>query len=605
MLQNAAHLQHFKNFAHGLTAPAERTRARQAWGYYGRLYHDRYGSLFAAVMAAIAQSLALLPLPVLVSYLIDRAVAARSIKLVLLAATGVFGALIAYAIFAFLTRHFAYRANSSAVFRLRTDLLSQLFRLPRSFYASADHGKLHANVVQDSERVVFMGSILIEQFLPGLLTCIALTSFLFWLDLRIVPVIALIGFLLFVSIRTWERRVSRSVNDFRMAAKNFSYGVTRLLRSVDLIRQRGADKCERDQQNSNAQKLHDATLRLSLANSSYNWVQSVIIAGAMLLVLSVSGMAVVSGRMTLGQLLAVYATFALIRDRLYVLLQTIPLIVAGNQSLIATWQMLQLRDYEPYTGTRKLNFAGQVAFRSVSFGYNDRDVVTDITCTLEPGEVTAIVGPNAAGKTTLTYLLLGFYQPRAGHIEMDGVQLDQLDLQYLRRQIGVVPQDPQILPGTIAQNISYGFPEMSASQIEFAARLAGLHEFVITLPDLYDHHVGEGATLLSGGQRQRLAIARALATNPKLLVLDEPTNHLDAMAIDRLLLTLNQLETAPAILLITHDLNVASFAGSIYEMENGTLALRHSRQHGSRRDPRPEAAHLRGVTVERNTATAQ
>jgi subfamily B ATP-binding cassette protein MsbA len=571
MLQNPDHLRHFKNLVSALAVPGERARARQAWAYYGRLYHDRYGSLFAAIIAAIAQSLALLPLPVMVSYLIDRAVAARSVKLVLLAATGAFSALIAYAVFAFLTRHFAHRANSSAVFRLRTDLLSHMFRLSRSFFGAADHGKLHANVVQDSERVVMMGGVLIEQFLPGLLTCIALTAFLGWLDLRIVPVVALIVPLLLLSIRKWERRVSRSVNDSRMAAKNFSYGVTRLLRSIDLIRLRGADEYELGEQNRNAQELHEATLRVSRANSSYNWVQSVIIAFAMLLILSVSGTAVVTSRLTLGGLLAIYATFALIRDRLYVLLQTVPLLVAGNQSLLAMWQMLQTRDFEPYDGNCKLDFTGRVEFFEVSFGYDDREVVHNISFTLKPGTSSAVIGPNAAGKTTLTHLLLGLYRPRCGRIALDGVPIDEIDLPHLRRQIGVVPQDPQILPGTIAQNIRYGWPEATPAQIALASRLAGLHEFVANLADGYETEVGEGTTQLSGGQRQRLAIARALLAEPKLLILDEPTNHLDAAAIARLMISLKQLRTAPAMLLITHDMNVAMFADYLYEMRDGKL----------------------------------
>ena len=571
MLQNPAHLKHFKNFASALAAPDERVRARRAWAYYWRLYRERYGSLFAAVIAALAQSLALLPLPLMVGYLIDRAVAARSIKLVLLAATGAFGALMTYAVFAFLTRRFAHRANSNAVYRLRTDLLSQMFRLSRSFYTAADHGKLHANVVQDSERVVMLGGTLIESFLPGLLTCVALTGFLFWLDLRIVPVIALIVLLLLFSIRKWERRVSRCVNDFRSAAKNFSYGVTSLLRSIDLIRQRGADDFAQREQNLNAEKLYDATLRVALANSSYNWVQSVIIAFAMLLVLSVSGIAVVTNRMTLGQLLAVYATFALIRDRLYVLLQTIPILVAGHQALLSMSQMLELNNFEPYAGTRKINFQGRVDFIDICFGYDDREVVSNVNLTLRPADCVAIMGPNAAGKTTLSHLLLGFYAPHRGRIELDGISIDEINLVDWRRQVGVVPQDPIILNGTVAQNIGYGFSDVPPSQIEEVARLAGLHEFVAALPQGYDSEVGEGAVLLSGGQRQRLAIARALIAKPKLLILDEPTNHLDSGAIKKLMTSLRQLETAPAMLLITHDLNVACFADRVFEMNRGQL----------------------------------
>lgn len=553
-----------------------RARAAGAWSYYCRLYGNRYGALCCAVVAAVAQSLMLLPVPLIVGYLIDRALPANSPKLVLLAASGIFVALAAYAGFAFLTRYYAFKANASAVCRLRSDLLAQWFRLSRAFFSRADHGRLHANMVQDSERVVMMGSVLIEQFLPAALTCFALCVFLFWLDARVLPVLAAIAPLLILSIRRWERHVSESVSDFRVAAKNFSHGATRLLRSIDLIRQRGVDEYELMEQTGLAEQLHLATLKLSWANSLYNSMQSVIIAFSMMVVLALSGLAVMSGRLTLGQLLALYASFALLRDRLYTLLQTVPHLIAGNESLIAIWELLQIDEHQPYAGTQRFDFRGNVKFTRVTFGYDASDLIKDIDLTLSPARTTAITGPNAAGKTTLVHLLLGFYRPRSGEILMDGVRLDEINLPHLRRQIGVVPQDPLIPSASIAEIISYGFPDATAEEIEQAARAAGLHVFIKDLSDGYRSQVGEDGVLLSGGQRQRLAIARALLGHPKLLILDEPTNHLDPAAVEGLMSTLRELPSCPSILLITHDAKLARLTDYVYAMNNGRIVAEGS-----------------------------
>ena len=571
MLQTAALLQRLQSLVGAFSSSSKRARAAGAWSYYWRLYEGRYGALLCAIVAAVAQSLMLLPVPLIVGYLIDRALPARSPQLVLLAATGIFVALVAYAAFAFLTRYYAFKSNSSAVCRLRSEMLAQWFRFSRSFFSQADQGKLHANMVQDSERVVMMGNVLIEQFLPASLTCLALCVFLFWLDPRVLPIFAVVAPLFILSIRRWEREVSESVSDFRVAAKDFSHGATRLLRSIDLIRQRGADDYELAEQTSLAEKLHRATLKLSWANSQYNCAQSVIIAFAMMAVLALSGLAVITGRMTLGQLLALYASFALLRDRLYTLLQTVPLLVAGNESLIAMWELLQVDDHQPYSGTQRIDFGGNVEFTNVTFGYDEANSVMDIGLTLKPARATAITGPNAAGKTTLVQLLLGFYRPRRGEILMDGINIDKIDLRHVRRQIGVVAQDPLIPSASIAEIISYGFPEATTEVIERAARAAGLDVFIRDLPAGYSSQVGEDGILLSGGQRQRLALARALLGNPKLLILDEPTNHLDPAAVDALMSTLRELPSCPSILLITHDAKVARLTDHVYVMNNGRI----------------------------------
>jgi len=571
MLQSTAVLQHITAVLQLFSSREKRARANSAWKYYWCLYERRYGSFLGAITGAIVQSLLLLPVPFIVGYLIDRALPAHSKKLVLLAGAGIFASLSAYALFTLVTRHYAAKANAAAVCRLRRELLAHWFRLSRSYLSGADHGKLHATLIQDSDRVAQMGTILIEQFLPASLTCLALCVFLFWVDFRGLLVLLAIAPLLLLSIRGWEKRVKQSVREFRRTGKDFSHAAIRFLRSFDLIRQRGVDDYEFGQQTKLVEQLHSATLQMSHATALYNCAQSIIIAFAVMLVLAFSGIAVVTGRMTIGQLLALYAGFALLRDRLYTALQSVPQLIAGNESLVAIWQMLQIDDCNPYEGTLQLQFEGHVEFKDVSFSYAEAESVKNIDLVLRPGRSTAITGPNAAGKTTLVYLLLGFYRPNCGTITIDGAPIDEIDLPHFRRQIGMVPQDPLIPSGSILEIIRYGFPQASRAEIETAARASGLHDFIAELSDGYDTQVGEEGIKLSGGQRQRLAIARALLGQPRLLILDEPTNHLDPATVGRLMERLQELPSRPAMLLITHDVEVARLTDYAYVINSGRV----------------------------------
>jgi ABC-type multidrug transport system fused ATPase/permease subunit len=177
------------------------------------------------------------------------------------------------------------------------------------------------------------------------------------------------------------------------------------------------------------------------------------------------------------------------------------------------------------------------------------------------------MGPNGTGKSTIVHLIMGFYRPQEGRILADDHPYDNLDIISLRKHIGVVLQDPVTFSGTIRDNITYGNPDASETDVEKACELAVALDFIKGLPQGFYTPVGEGGVLLSGGQRQRIVIARALLRKPKLLILDEPTNHLDEPTITRLLDNLKKLEESPAILIVTQDINISHEAHVIYFLD--------------------------------------
>jgi len=188
---------------------------------------------------------------------------------------------------------------------------------------------------------------------------------------------------------------------------------------------------------------------------------------------------------------------------------------------------------------------------------------------IEPGRTVAIVGPSGAGKSTLFALLLRFYDPQQGHIELDGVDLRNLRVQDLRDQMALVPQEPVIFTGTALDNIRYGRPDASLEEVKAAARAAYAEEFILELPQGYDTFLGDRGVRLSGGQRQRLAIARAILKDPPLLLLDEATSALDTHSEQRVQAALDAAMRNRTTLVIAHRLATVVRADEIWVFEQG------------------------------------
>lgn len=216
----------------------------------------------------------------------------------------------------------------------------------------------------------------------------------------------------------------------------------------------------------------------------------------------------------------------------------------------------------------------RVEFANVSFRYPSRpdaQVLDGISFTVEPGETVALVGPSGTGKTTLFELMLRFYDPSSGSILLDGVDIRRLDLAQLRNAIGLVPQDPVLFAGTVADNVRYGRADADAADVHAALADANALEFVMSLPDGLATSLGESGVGLSGGQRQRLAIARALVTRPSILLMDEATSALDAQSEDLIRSTIAALGGRCTVLIIAHRLSTVVRADRIVVLDGGRL----------------------------------
>lgn len=216
--------------------------------------------------------------------------------------------------------------------------------------------------------------------------------------------------------------------------------------------------------------------------------------------------------------------------------------------------------------------SGKVEFQNVSFAYNDKgNVITDLSFSVKPGEVIAIVGPSGAGKSTIANLLPRFYDVNKGDIKIDGHSVREVTLDSLREQVGIVPQETMLFNGSVYNNILYGRLDATKEEIEAAAKAANAHDFIMQLTDGYETKLGDRGVNLSGGQRQRIAIARAILKNPRILILDEATSALDTESERVVQEALDSLMVGRTSFVIAHRLSTVKNADKILVLEKGNL----------------------------------
>jgi ATP-binding cassette subfamily B protein len=292
------------------------------------------------------------------------------------------------------------------------------------------------------------------------------------------------------------------------------------------------------------------------------------------LVLWLGVTAVAGGRMTLGTLLVVLAYLSSLYGPIRALARLARTLTRGAASRERVLEVLdsaevvpEAPDPVPAAPPRR-----GIALRGVWFAYAEgAPVLRHLDLEVAAGERVCVVGPTGAGKSTLLSLLLRFYDPDAGAVELDGVDLRHLELESLRGQIALVPQDPWMLDGTVADNVAFGRPGATTGELEAADRVTLIHQLIDVLPDGWDTQVGEGGVRLSGGQRRRVALARAILRDASVLLLDEPTSGLDAASERAVLDALDRAAQGRTVLAVSHRLGLAARADRVVVLDGGRV----------------------------------
>ena len=546
---------------------------RALWPYL-RPYR---GTILLALLALLTASVAMLALPVALRYLIDEGMTTRSSETVnryfiaFLAAAGAFG------VFAALRFYLVTWLGERVVADLRSDVYSRVIRMDPTFFEVTRTGEVLSRLTADTTLVQSIAGVNLSITLRstitivGSLVMLAITSLkLTGLILVLIPLI--LGPLVALGRRV--RRLSRTSQD-RIADTSGLAG-----ESLNAIQTVQAFTLEDVHTRRFGQAVEDsfrAAVRRTRVRAMLTAAVTALAFGGVTWVLWVGAHSVLRGEMTGGQLsqFLMYAVY----------------VAVAAASLAEMWgeiqraagameRLVELRNAEPAivapaTPVRLPDGGrGAIRFEHVSFRYPSRpetSALDDFDLSIAPGETVAFVGPSGAGKSTAFQLLLRFYDPAAGRVLVNGVDISRADPRELRERIGLVPQETMLFAASARENIRYGRPGATDAEVESAAVAAAADEFIRRLPEGYDSFLGERGTRLSGGQRQRIAIARAILRDPPILLLDEATSALDAESERLVQLALERLMRDRTTIVIAHRLATVLKADRIVVMDHGRI----------------------------------
>jgi ATP-binding cassette subfamily B protein len=513
------------------------------------------------------------PLPSSLAFLEEALLSGKTLPLVAICFGIVLIALLKGA-FSYLEAYLMARIGTELVYTLRKELFAHLQRLSLSFHTRARSGELLTKISNDTSTVrdVYTQSALTFGF--HLLTVLGMLLIMFAMDWKLgLIVVATLPILLF-NLFYLYRRAKASAKRQRRKEEKIVTRISEVMSSVSLVQAFGREGYEQNRfETESSQYLEEGIRNARIEAAARRSVEIVSSCGTGA-VLLVGSLQALDGHMTPGDVL-IFVSYV---STLYRPMRTLArLSTQFSKAMVSAQRIRDVLEVEPEiqdspTAIEASNLKGQLVFDNVSFNYGDgKEVLDHVSFAVSPGERLAIVGASGAGKSTLAALVLRLYDPLAGSILIDGINIKEYRRESLRGQIGIVLQDSILFGATVKENIAYGKLDATMSEIIAAARAANAHEFIADLEDGYDTIIGERGSTLSGGQRQRIAIARALIRNAPILILDEPMTGLDVESEATVREALDRLMTGRTTILITHDLQAVADANLVLVLEDGKV----------------------------------
>lgn len=466
------------------------------------------------------------------------------------------------------------RAALSIALDLRKRVYQHLQSLSLSYFETAKTGDLSYRLTEDIDRIGEVVNKVFHDFTPCVLQLIVVFGYMVYLNwqltlasLVVVPLMGgLIGWfgdrLLVIS-----RRSQTLISDL-------SSLLTEVFSGIRLIKAFAAEEFEMERFDREAERNQRAKYDAAWLKAVQFPVVGFLYALSVLLLLLLGGWQIATGNLTGEEFGSYVVAVAMLIDPIAHLTENYNEFKQGQASADRIFELLDIHPQvlEQADAIPLPPVVGKVEYQSVCFGYNPHQpVLQELDLIVAPGEAIALVGASGAGKTTLVNLLPRFYQPQAGRILIDGIDISTVTLRSLRRQIGIVPQETVLFSGTIAQNIAFGQKYFDQAAVEAAAKAANAHQFITQFADGYGSWVGERGVNLSGGQRQRIAIARAVLLNPQILILDEATSALDSESEALVQEALERLMAQRTVFMIAHRLTTVRRADRILVIEAGRI----------------------------------
>ena len=457
---------------------------------------------------------------------------------------------------------------------LRKRVYSHLQQLSLGYFESAQTGDLSYRLTEDIDRIGEVINKVFHQFVPSVLQLIVVLGYMVYLNWQLTLAAFIIAPLMAFLIGWFGERLRKVSRRSQNSVSDLASLLTELFSGIRLVQAFAAEDYALAQFSQEAERNRQAKYSAERIKAIQFPVIGFLEAMSVLLLFLLGGWQISQNNLTGSGFVSYVAAVALLIDPISLTTSNYNDFKQGEASVDRIFELVAIEPTvrEKPSAIALPSVTGKVEYCDVSFAYqSDRPVLRNLNLLAQPGEMIALVGASGAGKTTLVNLLPRFYDPQSGHILIEGINIKDVTLRSLRRQIGIVPQETILFSGTIAQNIAFGQTEFDMESVEAAAKIANAHQFITQLTQGYHTWVGERGVNLSGGQRQRIAIARAVLLNPRILILDEATSALDSESEALVQEALERIMQDRTVFIIAHRLATVRRADRILVVEQGQL----------------------------------
>jgi ATP-binding cassette subfamily B protein len=466
------------------------------------------------------------------------------------------------------------KAALRVAFYLRQQVYAHLQKLNLSYFETAKAGDLSYRLTEDVDRVGEVVNKVFHDFIPCILQLLAIPIYMIYLNWQLTLATVIVAPLMGILVGWFGERLRKYFLKSQNRVSGLSAILSEVFNGIRLVQAFAAENYEIARFGHEAERSLKAKYSAERLKAIQIPIVGFLEALSALSLLIVGAWQISQGNLTVANFFSYLAAAALLIDPIGHTTNNYNEFKQGEASVDRVFELMAIQP----TVTEKINaialplVKGKVEYRHISFAYKAGEpVLKNISLLVSPGEAIALVGASGAGKTTFVNLLPRFYDPETGQILIDGVDIRDVKLHSLRRQIGIVPQETIMFPGTIAQNIAFGQDVFNMETVKEAAKIANAHQFITKLPEGYQTWVGERRVNLSGGQRQRIAIARAVLLNPQILILDEATSALDSESEALVQEALERLMEKRTVFIIAHRLSTVKKCDHILVLEQGQI----------------------------------